>query len=538
MGFYVNPGNANFKEIVKDDYVDKTGLISVVNSTIGTRGRLSCVSRPRRFGKSYAAKMLAAYYDCSCDSHMLFDGLAVSLDPSYEEHINKYHVLYLDITGFMSDTSLAGLTSYIKERVIKDLHKTFPAIPSEDSMKEYLASIVDETGRQFVAIIDEWDAPIRDPDSTPETQKNFLEFLRSLFKSDITQRVFAAAYMTGILPIKKDGTQSAISEFWEYTIIRPKRFAPYEGFLEEEVREVCEKNHVSFEKMRDWYNGYHLVTVDGDMIPVYNPNSVMRASIDGDFQSYWSQSSAVNGAADYINLNFDGLGEAAERLTAGLEVSYDTQEFQNDLTSFQSADDVLTLLTYFGYLTYDMERGVGWLPNYEVRTEFGRMIHRVTHDGTVRRLKESEQLLQDIIAGNEDAVAASIQNVHMRESAPLWYNNEQALRAVVKLAFFTYRDHYVKLEELPGGTGYADLAYIPKKLDPSPVMIIELKAGGTPEEAIAQMRSRNYQTSLDGFGTDVLLVSITYEKGDKTKPHHCRIERISFTEDVSAGKTN
>ena len=526
MGHYVNPGNGSFKEILKSDYVDKTGLISVINNTISKQNRLTCVSRPRRFGKSYAAKMLAAYYDCSCDSHALFDGLEISKDTSYEEHINKYHVLYLDITGFMADTSLIGLPSFIKEEIIEDLRETFPDVKPEKTLKNYLSRVVKETGRQFVAIIDEWDAPIRSQKSTLDTQMDFLEFQRSLFKSEITQTVFAAAYMTGILPIKKDGSQSAISEFWEYSIIRPKRFAPFMGFLEEEVRRICKKNQVSFEKMSDWYNGYHLETMEGESLPVYNPNSVMRASIDGDFQSYWSQSSSVNGAADYINLDFGGLGEAAEKLTAGLEVSYDIQTFQNDLTSFQSADDVLTLLTHFGYLTYDTQRGVGWLPNYEVRTEFGRMIHRIMHKETIRRLKESEQFLKDIIAGNENAVAANIQNVHMRESAPLWYNNEQALRAIVKLAFFTYRDHYIKLEELPGGTGYADLAYIPKRMDPSPALIIELKAGGTPQEAMEQIRSRNYPASVDGLGAGVVLVAVTYDKDDKTKPHHCRIERL------------
>ena len=474
----MNPGNGNFKEIVRDDYVDKTGLVSVINGTIGRRNRLSCVSRPRRFGKSYAAKMLAE------------------------------------------------LSSYIKSEVLEDLRKTFPDVAPEKTMKNYLANVVEETGRQFVAIIDEWDAPIRSQKSTLDTQMDFLEFQHSLFKSDITQTVFAAAYMTGILPIKKDGSQLAISEFWEYSIIRPKRFAPFMGFLEEEVCRICERTQISFEKMRDWYNGYHLETMEGKSLPVYNPNSVMRASVDGDFQSYWSQSSAVGGAAEYINLNYAGLGEAAERLTAGLEVSYDIQEFQNDLTSFQSADDVLTLLTHLGYLTYDTERGVGWLPNYEVRTEFGRMIHRITHKETILRLKESEQFLKDIIAGNESAVAANIQNVHMRESVPIWYNNEQALRAIVKLAFFTYRDHYIKLEELPGGTGYVDLVYIPKRMDPSPALIIELKAGGTPQEAMEQIRSRNYPASVDGLGAGVLLVAITYDKDDKNKPHHCRIEKM------------
>ena len=524
MGYYINPGNENFKEIRNDQYIDKSGLISVINGTIGRRSRLSCISRPRRFGKSYAANMLSAYYDCSCDSHGLFDDLAIAGDPSYEAHINQYNVLYLDIMGFFSDTTLAELPAYISRSVIRDIKRVYPDADTEGNIKEALMSVTDLTGKKFVAIIDEWDAPVRDTYSTEETQKKFLEFLRALFKSNITKKVFAAAYMTGILPIKKDGTQSAISEFCEYTILDPDGFASYTGFTEDEVKKVCKEHGVSFGQMKSWYNGYSLHTTDGKEISVYNPNSVMRASDRGVFESYWGQSSAVYGALDYINLDFDGLGEAAERLTAGLEISFETRSFKNDLTSFESADDVLTLLTHFGYITYDPEKREGRIPNHEILEEFGGMIHRVSHKETMRRLKESEQLLADIIAGNADEVAENIRQVHRKESTPLWYNDEQALRAVVKLAFFTYRDHYIKLEELPSGTGYVDMAYIPKRYDPVPPLIIELKAGGTPEEALAQIRSRNYASSIEGLGERPLLIAITYDKEDKTKPHHCLIE--------------
>ncbi len=523
MGFYINPGNGNFREIRNDHYVDKSGLIAVINDTIGRNNRLSCVSRPRRFGKSFAANMLEAYYDCSCDSHELFDDLEIAKDPDYEKHLNKYNVLYLDITGFMADTTLQELPRYILSRILQDVRNDYPDIGESSSVKEALSTMVSRTGRKFIAIIDEWDAPIRTPRSTAETQTEFLEFLRSLFKSEITKNVFAAAYMTGILPIKKDGTQSAISEFREYSILKPEKFAPFAGFLEEDVRGICDKSNISYDDMKAWYNGYIVETQDKNRLSVYNPNSVIRASENGDFESYWVQSSAVYGALDYINLDFDGLGEAAEQLTAGLEVSFQTTSFRNDLTSFESADDILTLLTHFGYLTYDNEKQAARIPNYEIMTEFSGMIHRVTHKETMIRLKESEQLLDDIIAGREDAVAANIQKVHMKESAPLWYNDEQALRAIIKLAFFTYRDHYIKLEELPSGTGYVDIAYIPKKYDRSPALIIELKAGGTPEEAMEQIRSRNYTSSIEDLGDNPLLVAVTYEKDDKTKPHHCLI---------------
>ena len=525
MGFYINPGNDNFKFIVNTNYIDKTGLIALLNSTINTENMLSCVSRPRRFGKSFAANMLEAYYDCSCDSHELFDGLEIARDESYEKHLNQYHVLYLDITGFLGGTTLEELPAYIQKDIVEDANRVFPDIKPGDTVKKCLNSIVDATGRKFIAIIDEWDAPVRDSASTPQIQKNYFEFLRSLFKSEIMKKVFAAAYMTGILPVKKDGTQSAISEFTEYTILKPGEFAPYTGFTEKDVREICEKKQVSFEKMKAWYNGYTLRETNREAISVYNPNSVVRAARDGNFDSYWEQSTAAYSALEYINLDFDGLGEAVEKLTAGLEVPVRTTKFKNDRVSFESADDVLTLLTHFGYFSYDSDKQSIRIPNYEIQSEFGDMIHKVSHKETMARLKESEQFLSDIIAGNAEAVAKNLQTVHMKESAPLGYNDEQALRAVIKLAFFIYRDHYIKLEELPSGTGYVDIAYIPKRYDPSPALIIELKAGGTPEEAFEQMRSRNYASSVEWLGREPLLVAITYDKDDKTKLHHCLIGR-------------
>ncbi|MBQ7676831.1 MAG: AAA family ATPase, partial [Lachnospiraceae bacterium] len=334
MGFYINPGNENFRMIVNDEYIDKSGLISVINRTIGTKKKLSCISRPRRFGKSYAANMLEAYYDCSCDSHELFDGLEIAGDPDYEKHINQYNVLYLDITGFMADTTLEDLPAFVAERILRDAARGFEGLVDEKAtMKEVLSDIASDTGRKFIAIIDEWDAPIRDSFSTPKSQKDYLEFLRSLFKSEITKKVFAAAYLTGILPIKKDGTQSAISEFYEYSILKPGEFAPYIGFTEEEVKCICEGRHISVDKMKAWYNGYTLLDDKGQQIDMYNANSVMRAADSGDFASYWEESAAAYGALDYLNMDFDGLGEAAEKLTAGLEVPIVTKRFQNDLTS-------------------------------------------------------------------------------------------------------------------------------------------------------------------------------------------------------------
>ena len=164
------------------------------------------------------------------------------------------------------------------------------------------------------------------------------------------------------------------------------------------------------------------------------------------------------------------------------------------------------------------------IPNQEIRDEFSEMIHDVTHEETLQRVKDSIQLIKDTADGKEEAVAAQIEKIHRQECTPLHYNREQSLRAVIKMAYFAYRDYYLQFEELAGGTGYADIVYLPKKYSDYPALIIELKWEDTPETAIHQIKSRNYPDVLKNFDGDILLVGISYDKEDKEKKHHCTIE--------------
>lgn len=363
--------------------------------------------------------------------------------------------------------------------------------------------------------------------TTDDIQYNYLQFLRSLFKSiSITDKVFAAAYMTGILPIKKDGTQSAISEFWEYTILKPGKFAPYIGFTETEVRSLCEEFHIDLEKMKYWYDGYQIKGVGS----VYNPNSVMRAIESGEFQSYWPATSDPTSLLEYLNLDKEGLGKAVVDLLAGKEVRLDPSLFRNDPSSLKTEDDVLTLLTHYGYLSYDEDRETVRIPNEEIRLEYARSVHRVTHVETIQRVKRSVQLMKDTSDMRAEAVAAELQKVHTEEYSPRHYNNEQALRVTIKLAYFAYKDEYLQLEELAGGTGYADIVYLPKRNSDYPALVIELKAldkshpHNDAEGAIAQIKNRHYPDILRDYTDEILLVGISYDKDDPYKTHRCVIE--------------
>lgn len=525
MGNYLNPGNSGFEGIRNDIYVDKSGLISLVNQTLNTPRRLTCVSRPRRFGKSFAAKMLCAYYDKTCDSSTLFEDLVIAKDEHYLMHLNQYNVIYLDMTGIIGATDKADMCAFIKRNVTRELLDVYPQLRVEEAFFATLANAAAIAGCKFVMIIDEWDAPIRESADQPKVQREYLEFLRSLFKnSGTTDKIFAAAYMTGILPIKKDGSQSAISDFKEYSMIRPGKFGAYIGFKEAEVQMLCGKYCVDFGAMKQWYDGYDF----GDVGAVYNPNSVMEAIRNDSFVSYWTETSAAASLMEYISLDFDGLSKTVAELIGGIGVKVDTVGFANDLVTFRNRDDVLTLLIHLGYLVYDEETQTARIPNEEVRREFAKSIREVKRDETIRRVRESDQLIYDTVHGNAQAVAAQIEKIHAEESAVLFYNDEQALRSVIKLAYFSYKDHYLKFEELPAGVGYADIVYLPKKNSGLPALVVEMKWNRTAAGAIAQIKDRRYPDALKGFGGKILLVGINYDKDAPAgkRKHECIIENL------------
>lgn len=403
MGVYINPGNSGFAEVDDADYVDKTLLIELINRSVGKKNKLTCVSRPRRFGKSFAARMLTAYYDCSCDSHALFDRKKIAETEDYGKHLNQYNVVYLEMTSFISSArkngiSLREVPSMIERALWKDLTESGFDYVEGDTLNDFLIRCASQPdGKRFMFIIDEWDAVIREAKDDIVAQKRYLDLLREWFKNGtFTPKVVAAAYMTGILPIKKDGAQSAIYDFNEYSMINPRKYGEFVGFTEKEVRNLCEEKHIDFQTMKRWYDGYTFKDVGS----VYNPNSVMHAIENGDFDSYWTESSAAEGLLDYISKDYNGLTKTIAELIDGVDVRVNTVGFANDLTTFKGKDDVLTLMIHLGYLAYDSEKKTVRIPNEEIKQEFQRSIHEVKHEATMKRLEESEKLFADTIQGN------------------------------------------------------------------------------------------------------------------------------------------
>ncbi len=527
MGTYINPGNQAFKRINTPNYIDKTGLIELFNERIGGDESLVCVSRPRRFGKSYAAKMLTAYYDRSCDSHSLFDDKNIACSESYTEHLNKYNVIYLDITTFTSDLqteghSLRDIPKVIQDTLKNDLKESGFPVNTKDSLNKCLLRCVEASdGKPFIFIIDEWDAVIREAKDDTIAQKRYLNLLRSWFKNgSFTPKAVAAAYITGILPIKKDGSQSAISEFDEFSMLDPLEYAGYVGFTEEEVKSRCKKKAMNFKDIKSWYDGYYFTETGS----VYNPYSVIKALKTGKCQSYWRATSVANPLIDYIRLDFDGLREKILRLMTGEHITVNVNGFQNDFESFEDSDDVLTLLIHLGYLTYSADYHTVQIPNEEIRGEFRQLLkQKKLGAGWIKLIKRSETLIKDVCAGNEEAVAATLEEIREEQYAPQFYNNEQSLRAIIKYAFISTYDQYCSIEEMPSGKGIADVAFIPAPYSPLPAMVVELKWNKTSGGAIEQIKKKKYTAALKSMKGNILLVGINYD--EKTGKHTCMIEQ-------------
>ena len=199
-------------------------------------------------------------------------------------------------------------------------------------------------------------------------------------------------------------------------------------------------------------------------------------------------------------------------------------QMNSKMTLFRKKDDVLTLMIHLGYLTYDNITGQVRIPNEEVRSEFAKLVGNAEMTKLADLIKESEKLLNDTINGNSDAVVKAIEHIRESNYAPTFYNNEQALRYVIKFAYIVCVDKYMRIEELPSGKGIADVVYIPKKNRTDPAFVVELKWNKTDGAAISQIKKKNYPAVLEDYGGDILLVGIAYD--EVRKLHSCEIERI------------
>ena len=521
MGAYINTGNAGFQRARNSEYVDKSGLIAVVNKTLFTEQSFTCVSRCRRFGKSMAAKMLCAYYDWSCDSRSLFADLQIAADPTFEKHLNKYPVIYLDITNFVSQKE-SGIAEKIDAALLADISRTYSDIPVEpkEKLASYLLRVSETKQQQFIVIIDEWDAICREYDPGTKEMDLYVDWLRRMFKSGDAVRTFAGVYMTGILPIKKYKTQSALNNFIEYSMVEPRRMSQYFGFTKDEVRMLAQKYDMDFSELEKWYDGYQI----GDDLSMFNPNSVMQAIYSGRCRSFWASTGAFDTVTDYIQMNYDGLKDDIINMLAGGRCKVNPTKFQNDMSVVHGKDDVFTVLIHLGYFSYNWRKDECWIPNSEVAGEMVNAVESTNWKHVADALQKSERLLQATLNGDCEAVARGIEAAHDENTSILSYNDENSLACVLSIAYYNARNDYVMHRELATSKGFADIVLIPRKHVDSPAIILELKVNKDADAAIDQIRRKEYPAKVAEYADNILLVGINYDRD--TKQHTCHIERL------------
>ena len=522
MGAYINLGNAGFKSARNSEYVDKSGLISVVNKSLFTEQRFSCVTRCRRFGKSMAAKMLCAYYDHSVDSRDLFSDLEIIKDPSFEEHLNKYPVIYLDLTEFTTRFHDDDIVAIMDARLKADVLEAYPdtTVREGDDLMDCLIRIADATGEQLVFIIDEWDAICREFKPGTQAMDRYVNWLRRMFKGVNASNVFAGVYMTGILPVKKYRTESALNNFIEYSMVSPGGMAKYFGFTKDEVRVLAERYGMDFDELVKWYDGYRI----GNQQSMSNPNSVIQAVTRQFCESYWASTGAFDSVNDYIQMNFEGLKDDIIRMLAGDKVDVITTKFQNDISIVRNRDEVLTVLIHLGYLSYDRATKECWIPNLEVAGEMENAVTETNWTNLVETIKQSKNLLLATLEGDSETVARIIDIAHDENTSILSYNNENSMACVLSIAYIYAKNNYIMHREFSSGKGFADIVLIPRKNVDSPAMVIELKYNKDTDSGIDQILRRQYPAKVAEYAGRLLLIAINYDK--KTKTHTCEILKI------------
>ena len=547
MGKYLNPGCMKFRQVLNSEiYVDKTGMISYINSVVNTEQRFVCVSRPRRFGKTIAANMLAAYYGKG-ESRQLFADRKIAECENWDKYINQFDVVRVVMTDFIKEkkdvkTALEKMT----ERILEELSEAYPDVryDAEDlfySMDKFYR----KSGKQFVIIIDEWDVVFRARKEDKDGQKLYLDFLRDWLKD---QEYVALAYMTGILPIKKYGQHSALNMFDEYSIITPMQLVEYTGFTEEEVKDKCHEYGRDYDRIKEWYNGYDVTdvippdpnyeiqkTTGEELKPkhysLYSPLSVVKAISTGIIQNYWNKTENYEALAEYIRMNLDGLKDSVALLMDGGRLKVNISKYQNDMTSFNGSNDVLVMLIHLGYLGYDIDTKEVFIPNHEIFDEFKNSTESEEWIDTFTSFRKSQKLLDATWEGKEEKVAELLEWFHDTAENKT-YNSEAALSYAVQMAYYAGQKYYTTIQELDSGKGYVDLVYLPSpKCSEKPALLVELKYDKTLETAADQIRSRNYPQKLEHYKDNLLLISIHYEKdvssADAAYKHHsCKIERV------------
>ena len=523
MGTYVNPDNRLMTMAVNDDiFVDKSMIMTVLNHKFDKSGRFMCVSRPRRFGKTMVGNLVSAFYTKGADSRPIFEKLKIAGEPNWDERLNKCNVIQIDMNAFYGRFKKKGdVIANMTRVIVREMIKEFPDVyiePDED-LSQAIIDVYGETKTPFVIIIDEYDVMVREKVSTGEFD-DYLTLLNNLFKSVDCGRAIGLAYITGIMPIVKDRVESKLNNFIEYTILKPRELAPYIGFTQSEVEDLCKRFGIDYDECLRWYDGYSIAPD----ISICNSNSVCQAISTREFANYWNRTGAYAAISDYVKMDFDGIKEDIATMVGGGSVPVKVGTFSNTLSDLGDKNRVFTYLCHLGYLVYDDKTKTCSIPNGEIRDEWDNAISDMKDMSPVfEMIQNSDRLLEATLQCDEQAVAEALDKAHKYVTSAQNYKNEGALQSAVGLAYFSATSRYDIHRELLAGDGFADIAFVPY-VKGMPGIIIELKMNKTPEAGLAQIKKRGYASVFKRYHGPVYLVGISY--GDRTEGHTCKIEKV------------
>ena len=538
MGIYVNSKNAYAlykKETAKPYFVDKTVLLKELFPLVEEGSHYLCITRPRRFGKTVMANMVASFFSKGHRANDVIQNLQIYQDKDYEKYLNKYTVIHIMFNDLPRNcNSYKQYIERIEETLIKDLKKEYPDMPIDDQNAVWdtlLEIYAEKQDINIVFVFDEWDFIFHQKFVTEDDKLSYLQFLRNLLKD---RPYIALVYMTGILPIAKYSSGSELNMFAEFTMTTEQRFSEYFGFTDEEVDvlylryiENCASTKmVTRDDLREWYDGYH--TRKGERL--YNPRSIVLSLSNNNTGNYWTSSGPYDEIFYYIENNIADVREDLALMVSGIPVPAKIQEYAATSMNLQTRDEIFSAMVVYGFLTY--ENGKVMIPNKELMDKFADMLKKEASLGYVYRLaKESDRMLRATLAGDTETMAEILELAYDTKIPLLSYNDETELTAVVNLVYLSARDNYRVEREDKSGVGYVDFIFYPVNRDADGI-ILELKVDHSPDEAIRQIKDKKYILRFTGkLGEErkcagrILAVGISYNK--KQKKHACKVEVLN-----------
>ena len=537
MGVYLDskkPFSIYGSEKKQPYFVDKTRLLSELLPLVEAGGNYVCITRPRRFGKTVMANMIAAYFEKGQDGSSLFEGLEISRLEPEGRHQNQHHVIFISCNEVPRKcSSYAPYIDRMESRLKKDLQHAFPDIEmdAEAALWDILDEIYETFEETFIFILDEWDYIFHQDFAKEDDRKSYIRFLSSLLKD---KPYVAFAYMTGILPIAKYSSGSELNMFLEYTMASEERFSTCFGFTEAETDGIYGKylersQHpaVTRDGLREWYNGYQ--TCVGER--VYNPRSVTGALVNNQLGNYWTSSGPYDEIFYYVQNNIADVREDLVRMVSGEAVHAQVREYAAVSMNLKTKNEIFSAMVVYGFLS--CRNGRVFIPNQELMGQFADMLQKESALGYVYRLaKESSRMLQATLAGDTETMEKILEYVHHTEIPLLHYNSETELAGMVNLIYLAARDSYRVEREDKAGTGYVDFIFYPATDRSADCLILELKVNATPKEAIRQIKDRRYALRFAGklgeerrYAGRVLAVGISYDRA--SKKHACEVEVLS-----------